>query len=231
MLDTLIAMKTKNLDRAKSAASKLTVIFPHDILPHMIYIDTHFSTYKIPKYAEEVLKYLNKQHFNFTDLYYGPFITRYTYVQEHLITGRLYYLRQQLKQVLQTTDTNTQDIESTLALASLYDKKFEESYSLYNHLIDELKVRDAYTLYLGAVASTAAQHHANAIALLELSKMKNENFFEARYALALLYMEMKNNEGASIQLQKINSDAFESEYFEFNIDTDKILFLKEHPQG
>jgi predicted Zn-dependent protease len=231
MLDTLIAMKTKNLDRAKSAASKLTVIFPHDILPHMIYIDTHFSTYKIPKYAEEVLKYLNKQHFNFTDLYYGPFISRYTYVQEYLITGRLYYLRQQLKQVLQTTDTNTQDIESTLALASLYDKKFEESYSLYNHLIDELKVRDAYTLYLGAVASTAAQHHANAIALLELSKMKNENFFEARYALALLYMEMKNNEGASIQLQKINNDAFESEYFEFNIDTDKILFLKEHPQG
>jgi len=231
MLDTLIAMKTKNLDRAKRAASKLTVMFPHDILPHMIYIDTHFSTYKTSKYAEAVLKYLKKQHFNFTDLYYGPFITRYTYVQEHLITGRLYFLRKQLKQVLQTTDTNTQDIESTLALASLYDKNFEESYSLYNHLIDELKVRDAYTLYLGAVASTAAKHHANAIALLELSKMKNENFFEARYALALLYMEIKNNEGASIQLQKIDNDAFESEYFEFNIDTDKLLFFKEHPQG
>jgi len=231
ILDTLIASKTKNPDRAKNAALKLTVMFPHDILPHMIYIDTHFSSYKTPKYAEEVLKYLKKQHFNFTDLYYGPFITRYTYIQEHLITGRLYYLREQLKQVLQTTDTNTQDIESALALASLYNKNFEESYSLYNHLIDELKVRDAYTLYLGAVASTAAQHHANAIALLELSKMKNENFFEARYALALLYMEIKNNDGASIQLQQINNDSFESQYFEFNIDTDKVLFMKEHPKG
>jgi len=197
----------------------------------MIYIDTHFNSYKTSKYAEEVLKYLRKQHFNFTDLYYGPFITRYTYIQEHLITGRLYYLREQLKQVLQTTDTNTQDIESALALASLYNKNFEESYTLYNHLIDELKVRDAYTLYLGAVASTAAKHHANAIALLELSKMKNENFFEARYALALLYMEITNNDGASIQLQQIKNNAFESQYFEFNIDTDKILYMKEHPKG
>lgn len=231
ILDTLIAMKTKNLDRAKSSSLKLTILFPHDILPHMIYIDTHFNNYKIPKYAEEVLKYLKKQHFNFTDLYYGPLITRYTYIQENLITGKLYYLREQLKQVLETTDTNTQDIQSALALASLYDKNFEESYTLYNHLIDELKVRDAHTLYLAAVASTAAKHHANAIALLELSKMKNENFFEARYALALLYMEIKNNEGAFIQLQRIDSNSFESEYFEFNIDTDELLFMKEHPKG
>ena len=231
MLDTLIAMKTKNLDRAKSAASKLTVMFPHDILPHIIYINTHFSSYDAPKYAEKVLTYFKKQHFTYTDLYYGPFITRYTYIQEHLITGRLYYLKEQLQHVLQTKDTHIEDIESALALTLLYNRDFEEAYTHYNHLIDELKVQDAYTLYLGAIASTAAKHHANAIALLELSKMKNENFFEARYALALLYMEIKNNEGAAIQLQKINNDAFESEYFEFNIDTDKLLFMKEHPKG
>ena len=230
MLDTLIAIKTKNMQKARSATSKLTAIFPHDILPHMLYIDTHFSDYSIPKYAKAVLKYLKNQHFNFTDLYYGPFISRYTYIQEHLITGRLYYLTKQLHQVLQTTNTNTQDIEAGLALALLYNKNFEESYTLYNHLIDELKVRDAYTLYLGAVASTAAKHHANAIALLELSKMKNENFFEARYALALLYMEAQNNEGAAIQLRKIDSNAFTSEYFEFTIDTEKLLFYKEHPK-
>ena len=231
MLDVLIAMRTKNPERAKKAASELTVMFSHDILPHMIYINTHFSSYNIPKYAEKVLTYLNKQHFTYTDLYYGPFITRYTYIQEQLITGRLYYLIERLKHVLQTQDTHIENIESALALALLYNQNFEEAYTHYNHLIDELKVQDAYTLYLGAVASTAAKHHANAIALLELSKMKNENFFEARYALALLYMEIKNNEGAAIQLQKINNDAFESEYFEFNIDTDKLLFMKEHPKG
>jgi len=44
-------------------------------------------------------------------------------------------------------------------------------------------------------------------------------------------MEVQNNEGATIQLQKINSNAFTSEYFEFTIDTDKLLFYKEHPKG
>lgn len=226
ILDTIIGMQTKNIQKARSAALKLTVMFPHDILPHMVYIDTHFTDYKVPKYAQEVLKYLKKQHFSYVDLYYGPFITRYSYVQENMITGRLYYLIEQLKHILQTTNTDTQDLESTLALALFYNQNFEESYTLYNHLIDELKVRDAYTLYLGAIASIAAGHDENAIALLELSKMKNKNFFEARYALALLYMQIQNNEGAAIQLQRIDNDAFHSEYFDFDIDTQKLLLLK-----
>ena len=228
IMDNLIAMHTNNLEKAKNAANKLTILFPHDILPHIIYIDTYFSKDKVPQYAKNVLKYLNKQDFNFTDLYYGPFITRFSYVQENLITGRLYYLIEQLKNILEATDTNTDVIESALALATLYDKRFEESYTLYNHLIDELKVRDTQTLYLGAVASTAAKHHENAIALLELSKMKNENFYEARFALALLYMEIKNNEGASIELNKIEKDGFISNYFDFSIDTNKLLPMKDN---
>ena len=129
-----------------------------------------------------------------------------------------------------TTNKDTRDIESALALVSLYDKKFEESYTLYNHLIDELKVQDAYTLYLGAVASTAAQHHENAIALLELAKMKDSTLYESRYALALLYMEINNNNGAVIQLSRIQKDGFHSQYFDFMIDSEKLLFNKQHPQ-
>ena len=87
-----------------------------------------------------------------------------------------------------------------------------------------MKVQDSYTLFLGAVASTAASHHENAIALLELSKLKNGSFYESRYALALLYMEIKNNEGASIQLSKIEKDGFTSDYFDFSINTKELLF-------
>ena len=229
-LSTLIGIKLHNYEAAQKAASKLTAQFPNDILPHLLYIDSNFHDYKPAKYSESVIKYLKKQNFTFNDLYFGPFITRYLYIQENLITGQLYYLRKQLENKLDTTSKDTHEIESALALASLYDKQFEESYILYNHLIDELKVRDAYTLYLAAVASTAANHHANAIALLELSKMKDKSFYESRYALALLYMEIQNNEGATIQLGKIEDDAFSSEYFEFNIDKDKLLYQKQNPQ-
>ncbi len=79
---------------------------------------------------------------------------------------------------------------------------------------------------MGAVASTAANHHANAIALLELSKMKDSNFLESRYALGLLYLEIKNNKGAVVQLSRIHKENFNSEYFNFDIDLDKLLFEK-----
>ncbi len=229
VLDILISLKLKKHESAKKASTTLDILLPHEILPHLMYIDSHFSQEEPVIYARKVLSYLKKQSFSFADLYHGPYITRYLYIQENLIIGRLYFLRKQLKLELESTPNNTYEIESSLALASLFDKHFEESYVLYNHLIDELKVRDAYTLFLGAVASTAAGHHENAIALLELSKLKNKNLYESRFALALLYLEAKNNEGATIQLSKIIKDDFRSNYFDFEINTEELLFKRNNP--
>lgn len=223
-LDTIIALGLNNIDYAKKASHKLTILLPNEIVPHMMYIDSYFSDLKPKEYAKEVLNYLKVQKFDFNDLYYGPYITRYLYTQQNLITGKLFFLRKQLREVLETTNKNTHEITSALALASLYDKAYEESYTLYNTLIDDLKVRDAYTLFLGAVASTAADHHANAVALLELSKMKDSSFLESRYALGLLYLELQNNQGAAVQFGNIGDNGFISEYFNFDIDLDKLLF-------
>lgn len=230
LLDILISLKTNNIASAKKASSTLTLLLPHEILPHLLYIDAHYSKEAPKKYALSVVSYLHKQNLNFNDLYFGPYITRYLYIEESLITGRLYFLRQQLKNELSITSRNTQEIVSSLALASLLDKHYEESYTLYNTLIDELKIQDAYTLFLGAVASTAAGHHGNAIALLELSKLKNSDYYESRFALALLYLEVKNNEGAVIQLSRIHQDGFQSHFFDFEIDTNE-LFIEKNNKG
>lgn len=229
VLNVLISLKLNKQDLAQSAVAKLVSLLPNDILPHIMYIDANFENLKPKEYANKVLNYFKEQTFHFNDLYYGPNITRYLYIQENLIIGRLFYLREQLKDVLESTSENSNEIESALALANLFDKRFEESYTLYNHLIDELKVQDAETLFLGAVASTAAEHHENAIALLELAKLKNGDYYESRYALALLYLEAKNNEGASIQLAKIKTQGYESYYFDFDINTDELLFKKRNP--
>ena len=229
VLDVLIALKLNKPKIAQKATTTLTILLPKEILPHLMYIDAYFGQEKPIPYARKVLNYLKNQNFDYTDLYYGPYITRYLYIQENLITGRLYFLRKQLKNELESTANNTYEIESSLALASLFDRHFEESYTLYNHLIDELHVRDAYTLFLGAVASTAAKHHDNAIALLELSKLKNKNLYESRYALALLYLEAKNNEGATIQLAKIVKDEFRSNFFDFEINSQELLFKRNNP--
>ncbi len=229
-LNIIISMKLGKIKLAKEEANKLTLLLPHDILPHMMYIDAYFSDLDSAKYASEVLNYLKIQKLNFDDLFHGPYISKYLYIKQSLITGKLYFLQKRLEKKLDSTTKDTQDIISTLAMVYLFDKNFEKAYTMYNSLIDELKVRDPFTLFLGAVASTAADHHGNAIALLELANLKNKDFAESRFALGLLYLETKNNEAATIQFAHIDKDSFISKYFDFSIDTDKLLFKKQHPK-
>jgi len=231
ILNLLIAAQLDKTDIARNAAEKLSYLLPRDILPHLLYIDTHFNELSGKSYASSVLSYLKQQKLIYDDLYFGPFITRFLYIQTTLMIGKLYPLRMQLKDKLETTTENPQDIMNALALASIYDEEFEEAYTYYNQVIDEYKIQDPLTLFLGAIASTGSSHHANAIGLLELSKLKNANFSESRYALGLLYLQAKNNQGAAIQFQHIGNSGFISEYFNFMIDTNALLFQKQHPQS
>lgn len=225
-MDTIISLKHNNYKIAKQSTKKLTIMLPNEILPHIMYIDAHYEALDTKEYAKKVMNYLKDQKFVYDDLYYGSYVTRYLYIQQNLITGKLYFLREQLKSVLESTTGEVHGLTSALALASLYDNAPEKAYSLYNNLIDNLKVRDSRTIFLGAVASTAAEHHANAIALLELAKRKDKNNLESRYALGLLYMEINNNKGAIIQFDRINTNKFSSEYFNFTIDTNKLLLAR-----
>ena len=137
----------------------------------------------------------------------------------------MYELITLLENKMDTSVEESVDVIKSLALAYLYNQQFEKAYLLYNQLIDDYKIRDSRTLFLGAVASTGAEHHANALALLELAKIRNTKNFESRYALGLLYMEAKNNNGASIQFLNIGN-GFRSHFFDFEIDTQKLLFEK-----
>ena len=230
MLSLYIATALDKNDIAAKTAEKLCYQLPNDILPHLLYIDTHFNNQPDKAYANSVLNYVKAQDFHFDDLYYGPFVTRYLYTQIALITGKLYPLRMQLKEKLETTNDAPQDIMNTLALASVYDQQFEEAYNLYNQIIDSYKIQDTKTLFLGAVASMAAGHDANAIGLLELAKLKDPNNVESRYALGLLYLRVKNNQGAGIQFEHIGNTGFTSDYFNFMIDTEKLLFEKKQAE-
>ncbi len=225
-LNYIIAAEFNKNERMRDAGNKLINQLPYDIVPHLLYIHSHYKDLDTKAYAAAALSHLKKQRFLFDDLYFGPYLTRYLYAQMALITGMLHPLHTQLQQTLQATTDDPQDIINALAIIALYAQKFEESYSLYNQLIDDYKQRDAQTLFLGAVAAIASKHKANAIALLELAKLKNPNFMESRYALGLLYLEVKNNHGAAIQFQRIGNSGFQSEYFNFGINTNELLFHK-----
>jgi len=192
-------------------------------LAHLIYIEANFSDLDPKRFANQIIKYFYKNDINIQDFYYGSYITQDLYIYFHQLMGKLYPLKEKLQKKLQKEIHNPIGIIRALALTSLYGKHFEESYSLFNTLIDKYKQRDSEMLFLAAVASMSADHKANAIALLELSKLKNNRNKESRYGLALLYMEVKNYSAANIQLSRIKNDSrFRSKFFDFSVDNREI---------
>ncbi|WP_310440720.1 tetratricopeptide repeat protein [Sulfuricurvum sp.] len=230
-LNVAIATEMDQNDIARLSAKKLSELQPHDILPHLMVIDTHFSDQKPKAFATSAINYLKKQSFHYDDLYFGPQLTRDKAILMSVMTGQLTPFIQRLESRLQITADHTTDIVGALAQAYFYNQDFEKSYTLYNQLIDTHKIRDEHTLFMGASASIGSEHYENAIALLELSKLKNPAYLETRYALALLYMQIYNNPAAVNQLIKMGNTGFISRYFDFEIDTEKLANepKKHHP--
>ncbi len=217
IFDTLIAMSVDKKDLAKESSQKLIRLLPNDILPHLLYIDTHFSSMESKAFARNALTHLKRQDFNMNDFYYGPFITKYLYTLYAQITGSLYPLRMQIKEKLNLEKDHPVGVMQSLALVNIYTQNFEEAYTIYNELIDTHKQQDSHTLFLAAIAATGAKHPANAIALLEIAKRKNPNHYESRYALGLLYLQMKNNDGAVMSFKNMGVQDFQSQFFNFRI--------------
>jgi Tfp pilus assembly protein PilF len=217
IFDLLAAKKLKREFIAKAKLQRLNALQPDDIMTHILHVHTYFSSLPSKDFSRKALNYFKKVQLPITTIFNGSQVSRELYVHYTMLTGKLYPLKERLIDALSTTSNNTNALIQALALTNIYLQFFEEAYTLYNQLIDEKKERDAITLFLGAVASIGADHHANAIALLELAKLKDPSFMESRYALALLYFEAKNYKAGSIQLAHIGNSGFQSKYFNFNI--------------
>jgi len=217
VLDTLIAMSMGRESDAQHYSQKLTNLLPNDILPHLLYIDTHYAKHENKIFARKAITHLKRQKFTMDDYYYGPFITKQLYTQYAQFTGSLRPLQEQLREKYTMERERPVGVMQALGLVNIYTQDFEEAYTIYNELIDNYKQQDSHTLFLGAIAATAANHPANAIALLELARRKNPEHKESRFALGLLYLQTKNNEGAVISFKNISDVNFQSQFFNFKI--------------
>ncbi|MHB8098935.1 MAG: tetratricopeptide repeat protein [Sulfuricurvum sp.] len=219
----IIASELGMDSKARIASEKLIALQPHDILPHLLYIDTHYNDNPPKSYARSCINYLKNQKFTYDDFDFGPQITRDRYVLMAALTGSLTPMIERLEAKIQTTPDNRASLTSALALAHFYNQDFEKSYAMYNNAIDKFGIKDEKTFYMGALASIAAEHYQNAISLFQLSKITNPNYMESRYALGLLYLQIQNNQAAMVQFSKMGDKGFKSRTFDFKIDTDKLV--------
>ena len=213
----LLALSLGRDKLAKKSTKALTLKMPQDALSQMLYIHSHFSVLDPKEYAEKSIEYLREHPLEMEQIFYGVSIVSEMYVFQALLGGQLYPLSQKLKHALSQSLENQEALIAPLALTNIYMKNFEEAYTLYNQLIDSYNERTSHTMFLAGVAAIGANHHANAIALFELAKLKNVSNDESRYALGLLQIEAKNLNAASIQFAKIGNTGFQSRYFNFKI--------------
>ncbi len=218
VFDIIISQKISNQKFYRAKTQELKTLLPNDLLSNIIYFDMKNSQKNIKDYAKAFQIDFKNSSLDMSSFYYGPRIARNQYVKLLQISGMLFHKRDEIKKALPLERDDSQALTNTLAYLDIFTHNFEESYVLYNKLIDEYKQKDSRTIFLAAVASIGANHTQNAIALLELSKLIDPKNMESRYALGLLYQEVKNLKGASIQYAKIGDTGFKSKFFSFKID-------------
>jgi len=197
-------------------ALKLKSMYPEDIVSNLLYFYATNKNLPVYKLALNYQSLFFSQKFNMNDFYYGAKIVKEWYFEFAKISGLLNKVRLNLIKRAKKESFDLIPILKRVAFANLYTKHFEEAYVIYNDLINNKNITDPHTLYHAAVAAIGANHHANAVALMELAKLKNSSYYEARYGLGLLWQEANNLRAASIQYSKI-PDSFESKFFDFNI--------------
>jgi len=195
---------------------RLKNILPKDLIANIIYVDQISHDKDIKEYAKAVQEYLTRRGIDITPLLYGETFARELYVRILNIGGVTRYTKEILENEL-LTNQNQIALQQSLAYTYIYTKEYEKAYQIYNKLIDTFKVKDPHTLFLASVAAIGSNHHANAIALLELANLEDRSLYESRYALGLLYQEAKNLEGAAIQYAKVGNIGFRSRYYDFDL--------------
>jgi Flp pilus assembly protein TadD len=201
--------------------NRLQKITDNDLMSQLLH--QYAKNYKLPvkQFASNLQAYLVNNILPVRQIYYGAKLPADTYIEYVRMAGELFNLKEQLKEDLLFAD-DPRGIMLALSEVLILLQEYEYAYTLMNELIDKYKMKDSHTLFLGAVASIAAGHNANAVVLLRLASMEDANNFESRYGLGLLYQERNNLEGASIQYNLIEGKGLVPKYFDFEITDQNI---------
>ena len=218
--DIIISKITNNDELMSKKADELIKILPNDIICNILNFISKNKEQNIKEYAKAIQIYFNGKQLDSNAFYHGADIIKKQYIKLLQISGLLTRERDRLRAELKSAPKNINLIQ-TLAYVDIFTNDFEESYKLYNQAIDEFKVNDAGTLFLASVAATGADKIANAIALLELTKLGDASAIENRAALGFMYQQIDNIKAALIQYNKLGNVEYENEFYDFEIDNER----------
>ncbi|EGB8704829.1 tetratricopeptide repeat protein [Campylobacter coli] len=216
IFETIIAKNNNLNNQVDVRIAKLRSELPQDIVVNILYFNSLNSNLNIKEYAQNAQIHFKNLQVDYRSVFGGSNIARELYVNLMHIAGLLNLERQKFKTLINTSKVKDEGMIQTLAYLDIFAQQYEESYALYNTLIDEYGAKDSRTLFLASVAAVGANNPNSAIALLQLSKLTDKNNKESKVALGLLYQEVGNYEAAMTQYRTLPND-FKSEFFTFDI--------------
>ncbi|EAJ3632316.1 tetratricopeptide repeat protein [Campylobacter coli] len=216
IFETIIAKNNNLNNQVDVRIAKLRSELPQDIVANILYFNSLNSNLNIKEYAQNAQIHFKNLQVDYRSVFGGSNIARELYVNLMHIAGLLNLERQKFKTLINTSKVKDEGMIQTLAYLDIFAQQYEESYALYNTLIDEYGAKDSRTLFLASVAAVGANNPNSAIALLQLSKFTDKNNKESKVALGLLYQEVGNYEAAMTQYRTLPND-FKSEFFTFDI--------------
>ncbi|EOI0353881.1 tetratricopeptide repeat protein [Campylobacter coli] len=216
IFETIIAKNNNLNNQVDVRIAKLRSELPQDIVANILYFNSLNSNLNIKEYAQNAQIHFKNLQVDYRSVFGGSNIARELYVNLMHIVGLLNLERQKFKTLINTSKVKDEGMIQTLAYLDIFAQQYEESYALYNTLIDEYGAKDSRTLFLASVAAVGANNPNSAIALLQLSKLTDKNNKESKVALGLLYQEVGNYEAAMTQYRTLPND-FKSEFFTFDI--------------
>lgn len=216
IFETIIAKNNNLNNQVDVRIAKLRSELPQDIVANILYFNSLKSNLNIKEYAQNAQIHFKNLQVDYRSVFGGSNIARELYVNLMHIAGLLNLERQKFKTLINTSKVKDEGMIQTLAYLDIFAQQYEESYALYNTLIDEYGAKDSRTLFLASVAAVGANNPNSAIALLQLSKLTDKNNKESKVALGLLYQEVGNYEAAMTQYRTLPND-FKSEFFTFDI--------------
>lgn len=206
-----------------NAFEAMKSFYPKDAVTHTMFeLGKRFGS-NLKDFALQMNIIYKEKNLDMRSIYYGPSLARELYVYVGFVTGSLRSIQEELEAKLVVETQTSNGILQALALSNIYSNDFEKAFAIYNSLLDDLGEGDSQTRFLAAIAAMGANRHENAVALLQLAKIESATNFEAKYALGLLYQEGKNMKAAIQHYDKISHTGFESEFFDFEIDTSELL--------
>ncbi|MFK0306470.1 motility protein PflB [Campylobacter coli] len=216
IFETIIAKNNNLNNQVDVRIAKLRSELPQDMVANILYFNSLNSNLNIKEYAQNAQIHFKNLQVDYRSVFGGSNIARELYVNLMHIAGLLNLERQKFKTLINTSKVKDEGMIQTLAYLDIFAQQYEESYALYNTLIDEYGAKDSRTLFLASVAAVGANNPNSAIALLQLSKLTDKNNKESKVALGLLYQEVGNYEAAMTQYRTLPND-FKSEFFTFDI--------------